>query len=395
MLKVSLPGSKSWINRFLIMSVFAKGSSSFVGGNSCDDVCHMMEALKQLGHRIDCHGDQTVITPGEWKQGTVYAGEAGTVGRFLTPICGWLGKSRLDMTAQLMARPLEEGMQSIRAAGGSVEKDDKGFIFETAMKGEEFEVSPKATSQFLSGFLMLAAGIQGSVKLNGEIPASAYVTLTKNIIELFGVQVSHDDSSYSFSSAPVGVEARSEVDLSGASALLVALCLLKREALLEGWDAATVQAEGLLPEILIRSGVKLELCDKGLTYYGGDFKKLELDCKDVPDAVPALVALASSGSETSVFSNFDYLSTKESNRTERIMEMGKAAGLKFEFDGNILKVSPSKLHACSLDGGDDHRMAMYGLLLRLCQNEIDVSGVHSLSKSFPDFEKKIQLIQSA
>ena len=75
--------------------------------------------------------------------------------------------------------------------------------------------------------------------------------------------------------------------------------------------------------------------------------------------------------------------------------MGEAAGLQFNFDGKDLKVQPSELKACSLDGGDDHRMAMYALLLKLMQNDIEVTGVHSLSKSFPDFEKKIQQITSA
>ena len=56
MLKVKLPGSKSWINRFLVMSAFAQGSSSCLAGNNCDDVRLMIEALKQFGHHIDTHG---------------------------------------------------------------------------------------------------------------------------------------------------------------------------------------------------------------------------------------------------------------------------------------------------------------------------------------------------
>jgi len=395
MLKISLPGSKSWINRFLVMSVFAKGSSSFVGGNSCDDVRYMIEAIKQFGHHIDSHGDKVVITPAEWKPSTVYAGEAGTVGRFLTPICGWLGNTRLNMAAQLASRPLDEGLDTIVQSGGSVRKEENSLVFDTAMTTDEFVVSPKATSQFLSGFMMLAAGIKGSVELKSEIPASAYVELTSKIIELFGVHVNKDQTIYTFSGETRGVEARAEADLSGASAVLVALALLNKEALLEGWDAATVQAEGLLPEILMRSGMNLDLCDEGLRYLGGEFKQLTIDCIDVPDAVPALVALAATGTGISVFDNFDYLSTKESNRTLRIMEMGKAAGIKIDFDGKQLKVYPSVLHSCSLDGGDDHRMAMYALLLKLCHDDIDVSGVHSLSKSFPDFQKKIELIKTA
>ncbi len=59
---VRVPGSKSISNRALLLAGFASGTTVIEGLLHSDDTRVMLDALVQLGCRIEGDGDQVVVT---------------------------------------------------------------------------------------------------------------------------------------------------------------------------------------------------------------------------------------------------------------------------------------------------------------------------------------------
>src|SRR5947207_1525602 len=120
-LDIAVPGSKSISNRYLAMSALADGAVKLFGLLRSDDTQTMLDGLKILGFdvRVDWNAKGCrvvgeggrVPSPGA----ELFAGAAGTAMRFLSAFVA-LGKGhfRLDGTARMRQRPIEDLLQGLR-----------------------------------------------------------------------------------------------------------------------------------------------------------------------------------------------------------------------------------------------------------------------------------------
>ena len=131
---VTLPGSKSLTNRFLVLAALANGTSRLRRPLRSRDTLLMAEALRSLGAGVEdgtadtTGGADWVITPASLRGGgTVDCGLAGTVMRFLPPVAALCsGPVAFDGDAQARVRPMGPVLEALRALGASIDDGGRG-----------------------------------------------------------------------------------------------------------------------------------------------------------------------------------------------------------------------------------------------------------------------------
>ena len=122
---VTLPGSKSLTNRYLVLAALASDTSRLRRPLRSRDTELMAQALRQLGASIDdatstaSGSPDWIITPATLRGGRpVDCGLAGTVMRFLPPLAaGARGTVAFDGDPQARARPLGTVLDALRGLG--------------------------------------------------------------------------------------------------------------------------------------------------------------------------------------------------------------------------------------------------------------------------------------
>jgi 3-phosphoshikimate 1-carboxyvinyltransferase len=112
---------------------------------------------------------------------------------------------------------------------------------------------------------------------------------------------------------------------------------------------------------------------------------IDADMNAMPDAVPALVAVALFADSPTRIRNVAHLRFKESDRlgtlAEQLTQMG--ADIRVTEDG--LEIHPVPLHGAQLDPHEDHRLAMMFAVIGLRVPGILVETPDCVAKSYPRF----------
>ena len=119
---ITIPGSKSFSNRALIMASLANGESTLTGVSDCDDTRYLKQALKKLGivfkktdQKLTVYGND-----GEFKKfkGRIDIGIAGTTSRFLTALLSLVpGETILDGVHSIRKRPITKLVNALKKLG--------------------------------------------------------------------------------------------------------------------------------------------------------------------------------------------------------------------------------------------------------------------------------------
>ncbi|HXV08397.1 MAG TPA: bifunctional 3-phosphoshikimate 1-carboxyvinyltransferase/cytidylate kinase [Burkholderiales bacterium] len=122
---VRLPGSKSISNRSLLLAALAEGVTEIRDLLAADDVERMLEALVSLGVRVEHAGERVRVHgcsgPFPVKQADLFLGNAGTAFRPLTAVlalCG--GHYRLSGVPRMHERPIGDLVEGLRQLGADV-----------------------------------------------------------------------------------------------------------------------------------------------------------------------------------------------------------------------------------------------------------------------------------
>ncbi|MDQ4138846.1 MAG: 3-phosphoshikimate 1-carboxyvinyltransferase, partial [Actinomycetota bacterium] len=175
---VRVPGSKSLTNRELVLAALADGPSRLISPLHSRDTALMVSALRSLGARIEevggdgGFGPDLLVTPGELAGGvSIDCGLAGTVMRFLPPLAALaLGPVAFDGDEHARRRPMRTTVDALRALGVDVNDDGRGSLpfslYGTgSVRGGEISIDASASSQFVSGLLLVAARFQEGLTL--------------------------------------------------------------------------------------------------------------------------------------------------------------------------------------------------------------------------------------
>ncbi|MCW2601934.1 MAG: aroA [Pseudonocardiales bacterium] len=400
---VSLPGSKSLTNRALILAALADGPSRVSAPLRARDTLLMADALRALGAGIaDVPGavgvDDWIVTPAPLHGGSIDAGLAGTVMRFVPPVAALAsGDVIVDGDAAARVRPMSTLIDSLRQAGVVVDDGGTGLLPFTirgagaaGVPGGVVRIDASASSQFVSALLLVGARYRDGLEIHhsgGPLPSLPHIEMTIAMLRDAGVDV-QQPSATSWRIPPSTIAARDvavEPDLSNAGAFLAAAAVTGGRVVVPGWPAATTQPGDELRMLLTRMGAGVERTAEGLAVTGGPLSGIEADLHDVGELTPVLVAIAALAQGRSTFRGIAHLRGHETDRLAALAAEVNGLGGDVTELADGLVIEPRPLHGGVWSTYEDHRMAQAGAILGLRVAGIEVDDIGSTTKTLPDF----------
>ncbi|HET7303329.1 MAG TPA: 3-phosphoshikimate 1-carboxyvinyltransferase [Segeticoccus sp.] len=401
---VSLPGSKSLTNRFLVLAALAAGTSRLRRPLRSRDTLLMAEALGALGAGVeDYAGDDPdcpdwLITPATLAgAASVDCGLAGTVMRFLPPVAALAdGEVGFDGDPAARARPMGPLLGALRDLGVTVSDDGRGHLpFTVAGRGSvhggRVVVDASASSQFVSALLLAGPRFDDGVTVvhrGDPVPSAPHVRMTVEVLRDAGAVV--DDVEADTWRVEPGeihpLEVQVEPDLSGAAPFVAAPLVAGGCVRVPGWPQHTSQAGDALRDILDAMGADVLLDRSGLTVRGGGpVVGLDVDLHDVGELTPVVAALAALATSPSRLGGIAHLRGHETDRLHALASELTALGTQVEESHDSLFIVPKPLRPGVFHTYADHRMAMAGAVLGLAVPGLEVEDIATTGKTLPDF----------
>ncbi|NUS37345.1 MAG: 3-phosphoshikimate 1-carboxyvinyltransferase [Pseudarthrobacter sp.] len=405
---VTVPGSKSLTNRYLVLAALADGPSRLRAPLHSRDSALMIDALRQLGATVtEVPGDgafgpdlQVVPLPAaaEESRARIDCGLAGTVMRFVPPLAALRnGASVFDGDPHARKRPMGTIIEALKALGVEVSADDGSapaslpFVVHGSgtVRGGHLVIDASASSQFVSALLLVGARFEEGLHLEHvgkPVPSLDHINMTVAVLR--GVGVSVDDSipnHWVVAPGPIrAFDQRIEQDLSNAGPFLAAALASHGTVRIPNWPEETQQVGDLWRGILARMGAKVTLADGVLTVTGGAEIKGG-DFADTSELAPTVAALCALASGPSRLSGIAHLRGHETDRLAALVAEINRLGGDAEETSDGLVIRPAPLHAGVVHSYADHRMATAGAILGLAVPGVQVEDIATTSKTMPDF----------
>jgi 3-phosphoshikimate 1-carboxyvinyltransferase len=406
---VTLPGSKSLTNRYLVLSALACERSRLRAPLRSRDTLLMAEALRRLGVRIDDvpaetdHGpdsvaDWLVTPPGRLTGGTtIDCGLAGTVMRFLPAVAVLAdGPVRFDGDPQARVRPMGTLVDALRRLGASIDDAGTGHLPLTvsgagALPGGDVTMDASASSQFISALLLAGARYDTGVTVRhagAPVPSEPHILMTVETLRDTGVVV--DDSepnTWRVEPSEVnGLDVVVEPDLSNAAPFLAAALVAGGSVHVPGWPQHTTQAGDGMRQILDAMGGDVRLDRSGLTVVGsGELVGIDIDLHDAAELTPTVAALGALASTPSWIRGVSHIRGHETDRLAALSTELNALGGHVVETEDGLRITPAPLHGGRFHSYHDHRMATAGAIIGLRVAGVSVEDIGTTGKTLPDF----------
>jgi 3-phosphoshikimate 1-carboxyvinyltransferase len=399
---VTVPGSKSYTQRALIIAALAQGESVLHNALIAEDTHYMMEALKALGAEIQVTGQEVMVTGTGGllrnPEGKIYLGNNGTAMRLLTGVAA-LGRGPITLTGstRLCQRPIKPLLDALATMGVDAKtKNNDGCppvtVHAHGLHGGQVAFADIESSQYVSAMLICAPYAQNDtvIELQGQIPSLPYVAMTVYVMEAFGVAVDHQAPSRYGVTSGQHYQARPypiEGDCSSASYFFLAAALCKGTVRVEHINPRTLQGDiGLLP-IMEGLGCRVARGEDWVEVTGGTLAGGEYayDMGGMPDMVPTLAALAAVRPGRTVITNCPHLRIKESDRLAALATELKKMGVGVHEQEDGLIIEGDNPHGAQIETYNDHRIAMSFACLGLAIPGIRIKNAECVDKSFPGF----------
>ncbi|MDO4908658.1 MAG: 3-phosphoshikimate 1-carboxyvinyltransferase [Corynebacterium sp.] len=409
--RVSIPGSKSMTNRALILAGLAAANSTSVvrGALRSRDSELMLGALRALGASVQelpaapgsTVGDIRITPPEHFHGGTVDCGLAGTVMRFAPGLGAFArGTVIFDGDEYARNRPMGTILDGLRALGVDVEGDSLPFRIEGtgSVAGGEVTIDASASSQFVSGLLLMGARTDKGITVRhqgGALPSMPHIDMTVAMLREAGVTVTEPaKDTWHVAAGPIAAKLWDiEPDLSNATPFLAA-ALATGGTVRTLWPKKTTQPGDQFRDIAKAMGGTVSLdADSGELIVTGpkdlsDLKGIELDMSEIGELAPTVAALCVLAATDSRLTGIAHLRGHETNRLKALVDEINAIGGNAEEleDGIAIHATPlDSLHGGLWHSYADHRMATAGAIIGLRVPGIVVENIETTSKTLPDF----------
>ncbi|MCC9146499.1 MULTISPECIES: 3-phosphoshikimate 1-carboxyvinyltransferase [unclassified Arthrobacter] len=413
---VSLPGSKSLTNRYLVLAALADGRSRLRAPLHSRDSELMVSALRALGAIITetdgdgAFGPDLLIDPlpaapaPQARQ--VDCGLAGTVMRFVPPLAALTaGTTAFDGDPHARTRPMSTIIDALRALGVQVDDGGSGSLPFTVtgsghVAGGRLEIDAGASSQFVSALLLAAPRFDEGLHLvhrGATLPSPDHIAMTVSVLRGVGVDV--DDSvptEWRVAPGPIAAfDTVIEPDLSNAGPFLAAALVTGGTVRVPGWPESTTQVGDRWRSILPALGASAELAGGTLTVTGtGTISGADL--ADTSELAPTVAALCTLADSPSTLTGIAHLRGHETDRLAALATEIRRLGGDAEETADGLVIRPAALHGGLWETYADHRMATAGALIGLAVPGVVVQDISTTAKTLPQFpELWQQLTRSA
>jgi 3-phosphoshikimate 1-carboxyvinyltransferase len=402
---IRVPGSKSITNRALLIAALGDGESELQGALFSDDTDYMAEACRQLGIDVRCERDaHRILVRGcagafPADSADLYVGNAGTAMRFLVAaLCLGRGRYRIDGTARMRERPIQDLLDALQQLGGSCQAPSgcpPVVVEASGLAGGRVRVAAHRSSQFLSAVLLVAPYARGPVQIEvtGKLVARPYVDMTVGVMRAFGVEVRRDDERH-FSLSPQTYAARRyeiEPDASSAHYFLAAAALCGGRVRVRGLGTNSLQGDIRFVDVLEQMGAEVERGEDFLEVRGsGSLRGVDVDLNEISDTASTVAVLAAFASGTVRIRNIAHVRLQESDRLRAVATELQRLGVDVEELEDGLVVKPSPVRPAVIETYDDHRIAMSFALVGLRVPGVRIRDPQCVRKTFPDFFERMQ-----
>ena len=405
---VTVPGSKSLTNRFLVLAALADGPSRLRAPLHSRDSALMIQALRQLGATVTevpgdgDYGPDLEITPldpsAPGSETAIDCGLAGTVMRFVPPLAALRnGPTTFDGDPHARKRPMGTIIEALLALGVPVATEGgrtpSALPFSVdgtgEVRGGHLVIDASASSQFVSALLLVGARFTEGLHLEHvgkPVPSLDHINMTVAVLRGVGVKV--DDSvpnHWRVAPGPIrAFDQRIEQDLSNAGPFLAAALATHGTVRIPNWPTQTTQVGDLWRTILAAMGATVTLENGTLTVKGGpEIKGADFD--ETSELAPTVAALCALATGPSRLTGIAHLRGHETDRLAALAAEINRLGGDAEETADGLIIHPATLHAGVVHSYADHRMATAGAILGLAVEGVQVEDIATTSKTMPEF----------
>lgn len=404
---VSAPSSKSFAHRIMICAALSRQKCYIKNMSFSDDMDATISCLEALGAKFVKKGktllcDATSFVQKNSKEKFILnCKESGTTLRIMIPICAALG---LNVTfigeGRLPKRPLDEYLTLLPQCGVKVQKGDDflPLTISGALKGEIFEVSPKVSSQYVSGLIFALSLLENDTTLNltAELLGGQYVDITTSVMSKFSVNVQKCNNSFKieggqsyilnddYTKEDIGINV--EGDWSQAAFFLCggAIC---GDVTVTNLDVNSAQGDKAIVEYLKAFGADIKIENNSISVQKSALKGTKINAIDTPDLVPVLAVLSSYAVGDTEIVGVERLKFKESDRLKSTTDMINSLGGSAFYTSDALTIKGlGALKGSKVDGYNDHRIVMSASIAGLnTENDVQISDANAINKSYSDF----------
>lgn len=400
--RVTIPGSKSLTNRWLVLAAIAGGPSRINHPLQARDTLLMAQALTSLGASVEIDQDAFVVTPGPLQGPTeVDCGLAGTVMRFVPPIAALAsGDVRFDGDPHARVRPMKQIVESLQALEVAVDDDQRGtlpFIVRGKgfVPGGKVSIDASASSQFVSALLLAGCRYDSGVvveHIGGPLPSMPHIDMSVEVLREVGIQVDvqiSDDAHATWKvhpGVPQPFNVTVEPDLSNAAPFIAAAIVCGGSVTIPNWPVQTTQPGDYLRTLLPTMGAEVSRTGSDMTFSGlGQIHGVDVDLHDVGELTPVIAALCALADSPSQLRGIAHLRGHETDRLAALVtEINNLGGNVTETEDGLIIV-PQPLHGGTFSTYSDHRMAMAGAVLGLAVPDLLIENITTTSKTLPEF----------
>ena len=411
---ITIPGSKSVMNRALILAALAESPSRLIRPLRSRDTELMSKALRALGVGIteskNSSGEEVwEVRPAPlFGPASIDVGNAGTVMRFMLPVAALAkGLINFDGDPRSHERPLGPLIKALEDLGVLIDHKNRYALpllinGSGVVHGGEISVDASKSSQFLSALLLAGPGMRDGITLKNSgdsLPSQPHIDMTIAMLRDFGgaVEVTEDEGREVWRVRPgrlVGRELVIEPDLSNAAPFMAAPMICGGSVTIRDWPKATTQPGDRLREIFSKMGAKIEFVDssdvRGLKVSGtGEIRGIEIDLHDEGELTPSIAALAVLANSPSYLKGIGHLRLHETDRLAALAREINALGGRVVEEEDALRIEPAKLKLNPSENlfhtYEDHRMATAGAIIGLALPGLVVENIETTRKTLPDF----------
>ena len=397
---VTVPGSKSYTNRALLIAGLTDGECRLEKPLVSDDTKYMIRALKAFGVSVQEGKDVFIVSGSGGKLSTpkedIFIGNAGTAMRFLTTFSALApGKTRLDGDERMRQRPLADlldcltqmGVKAVSANGNGCPPID---IAGGEVPGGDIQLAGDKSSQYLTSILLSAPYFKDDtcIHIQGDLTSKSYADITLDIMKTFGVHV--DNESYQRFKVKAGDYYKAqtyqvESDWSSASYFLAAAAVPGGEVPLTDINPHSVQGDAQFTSVLEKMGCRVEKKANALHIKGNPLRGITINMNNMPDAVQTLAVIALFAEGETVIEGIGNLRIKETDRISALANELTRLGAGVEAGEDFLIIRPGDYKGAEVETYDDHRMAMSFAVAGLKIPGVRIKDPKCVEKSFPDF----------
>jgi 3-phosphoshikimate 1-carboxyvinyltransferase len=395
---VSVPLSKSMLNRAFVLSCLTSGSEiPEAQGEECGDVMVMRKAVLALQNDGNSDDSNPLM---------INVGESGTALRFL---CGLVASRPgrpvvLSGMPGLLRRPLAGLVDALRLCGAEIHYlKEEGYapvlIRGKALVGGELTIDPTISSQFISSLMMVAPLMEQGLKLrfDAEPVSLPYLKMTAEMMRRrgadvdmlpLGVEVAH--GSYQ------PVQETVEGDWSAAAFWYEVVALTAGWISVKGLQMpeTSIQGDAIAAKFFECLGVTTEASEEvegavALCPSPEVYGRLDLDLTDYPDMTPSLTVTCCMLGVPFKFVGLKSLAIKECDRLHALQEemakvgcmLEELSDFGLEWDGKRKPITTMPI----FDPRGDHRLAMAFAPISAYIPGIGIRDVQSVYKSYPEY----------